>query len=343
MRIVLVIALLAGCSSEELSGATSLVCPTPGRLPFHLGSSGFQSSQSKAIADVKRRNKDEASDTLGNPGGATASVYLAESDRPGTGAIAFRGAKARTDPTQGNGATPLAGENVSLWSYDATGKAWHEVGHGTTDADGVYQISGGGFVAANGEPVYAMLEADGSCAEHFDYLYPPGTRVVVADIDGTLTLSDLELLTQLGDPTYVPKMMGAADRLLQAWDAKHYPVIYLTARPSLYRAESRGWLDELEFPAGALITQTPSSSATADVYKTAWMQRITVDFGWEVIAAYGNADTDITAYENAQVPKDRTFIVGPFAGTRGTQPVENADFTAHIAAFVTPYPPAGSL
>ena len=64
------------------------------------------------------------------------------------------------------------------------------------------------------------------------------------------------------------------------------------------------------------------------------------DFGWTPVAAYGNADTDIGAYDEAGIPKDITFIVGELAGTEGTMPVENLDYADHIAAFVDPYPDA---
>lgn len=335
---LVLLALLAACSDSEpaLSHATSLSCPSPGPLPFRLSSSGFQSSASNTIASQNPRNKDEASDTLGNPGGVVASVYIADDQRPGAGPIDYHGTKARTTPSNGVTLMPLAGENVSLWSYDPDRMAWQSVGRGKTDSNGEYDLPGTGFTAPNGRPVYAVLEADGSCAAHFDYLYPPGSNVVVSDIDGTLTLSDNELLNQLVDETYVPKLMAAADRLMQAWAMKGYPVVYLTARPNLLRVETRGWLDQLGFPGGALITET--SNATPDVYKTLWMRRMIQDFGWTVVAVYGNADTDITAYENAGVAKDRTFIVGPLAGSRGTIAIANGDFTEHIASFVAAQP-----
>ncbi|HMG53358.1 MAG TPA: hypothetical protein VK601_07745 [Kofleriaceae bacterium] len=338
MRTVLVLALLAACSDPEpaLSDATSLACPAPGALPFRLASHGFVTTGSKAIAADHPRNKDEASDVVGNPGGAQATVYLADDQHPVAGAIDYRGAKARTTADSGLVAQPLAGENVGLWSYDPDAKAWQALGRTTTDATGGYDLPATGFTAPNGRPIYAMLEADGSCAAHFDYLYPAGTKVVVADIDGTLTLSDNELIAQVPDAGYVPKPMGAAAQLMQAWAAKRYPVIYLTARGNLLRAETRRWLDDLAFPGGALITQT--SNAAADVYKTVWLKRMIQDFGWAVVAAYGNAATDITAYANAGIPLDRTFIVGPLAGNSGTIAIANSDFTEHINGFVAAQP-----
>lgn len=337
-----VLAVVAACSSQApeppLTGATSLRCPAPGNLPFRLASSGFQTSASKTIAAEDLRNKDEASDTLGNPGGAIASVCIADDQPPAAGPIDYHGVKARNPANDGTSNTALAGENVSLWFYDTGKAAWQSLGRGQTDRFGEYDLPATGFVAPNGQPVYAMLEADGSCAEHFDYLYPAGERVVVTDIDGTLTLSNNELITQLSDASYVPRLMPAADQLVQAWAAKGYPVIYLTARLHLYRAETRAWFDARALPNGPLITEAEGDGKTPDGYKTLWLQRMIQGLGWQVVAAYGNEDTDITAYENAGIDKLRTFIVGSLAGSRGTMPINGMDFTQHIATFVAAQP-----
>ena len=338
MRALLPLLALAACSSSEtpLTHATSLECPAPGALPFRLSTSGFQKSTNQTLASDDPRNKDQASDTLGNPSGASASVYLADDQQPGTTAIDYHGLKARTAPANGYQSTALISENVSLWRFDAAATAWKSLGSAKTDGNGQYDLPSTGFIAANGEPVYAMLEADGSCAVHYDYLLAPGSKVVVTDIDGTLTADDGELLSQIASITYVPKMMGAADQLMKAWANKHYPIIYLTARTHVLRAESRLWLDDLGFPTGPLITA--NGGKNDDVYKTLWLERLVQSFGWNIVAAYGNADTDITAYENAGIAKDHTFIVGPMAGSRGTVAIANGDFTAHISGFVASQP-----
>jgi hypothetical protein len=332
----LVLGSLASCGGDEpaLTDATSLTCPAPGPLPFRIDI-GFVRSANKTLAGKNPRSKDEASDTLGNPGGLAASIYLADGASPSAGPSAYRGAKARTTPTGGLFTRPLPGERVSLWSYDTAAAAWQEIGSAETDDDGAYEVAGAGFVAATGQPVYSMLEADGSCAEHYDYLLPPGSKVIVTDIDGTLTTDDGELLKQVADDTYTPLMMTAGDRLMKTWAMKGYPIIYLTARPHVYRNETRVWLRDLGFPTGPVIT---SASTDAAVYKTAWLQRMLASFGWTAVAVYGNADTDIIAYENAGVPKDRTFIVGPLAGSSGTVPIQDMDFTQHIATFVAAQP-----
>ena len=336
---------MAACSNSEpppppppppLTNATSLQCPSPGALPFRLSSSGFQKSANQALVADNPRDKDEASDTIGNPGGLTASVYLADDQSPSMAPVDYHGAKARTTLAGGLFSTPLPGENVSLWSYDPVHAVWQSIGSGKTGTDGYYDLPATGFVAQNGQPIYSMLEADGSCAEHFDYLLAPGSKVIVTDIDGTLTTDDSQIIMQVSDETYVPKMMTAADHLMQAWATKGYPIVYLTARAHVLRNESRGWLTDLGFPDGPLITE--NGGKTADVYKTLWMKRMVDDFQWNVVAAYGNADTDITAYMNAGVPPSQTFIIGPVGGSRGTVAILNNDYTDHIANYVAVQP-----
>lgn len=337
-KYALALVFLVGCSSDDdlppLTDATSLSCPRPGDLPFRTPTNGFDHSENASLAAMDTRVKDAASDTIGNPNGPSASVYLDPMAAPAAGPIGYHGMKARTVPTGGYFAHPLLGEQVSLWTHD--GDAWMSLGSATTDDNGVYDLPDTDYVAPNGQPVYALLDGDGSCAEHYDYLWPPGTKVVISDIDGTLTTDDAQLLMQISDDTYVPAMMGAGDKLTQAWAMKGYPVIYLTARPHVFRTESRAWLRDLGFAAGPLITADDVGDAAA--YKTIWLKRMLTTFGWTAVAAYGNADTDITAYENAGIPKNLTFIVGPLAGNRSTVAVENMDFTSHISSFVAAQP-----
>jgi len=327
--------LAAGCADDAppLTDATSLLCPAPGALPFRLESSGWAGNDEQIVRS-KPRDKAEAGDALGNPGGPIANVYLADDQAPGT-AFAFHGVKGHTGTTNGLFSTPLADEAVSLWHYDVDADAWSSLGRTTTDADGVYDVAVD-MPQANDEPVYAMLEADGSCAEHYTYLWPPGTKVVVSDIDGTLTASDAELQEETADPAYVQKTKTKAVELTQAWAAKGYPVIYLTARPHVYRLETRRWLRDLGFAPGPAITA--NSLADPSVYKTLWLERMFTTFGWVPVAAYGNATTDITAYENAQIPKAATFIIGEYAGASGTVAIPNDDYTDHIATFVEAQP-----
>lgn len=127
--------------------------------------------------------------------------------------------------------------------------------------------------------------------------------------------------------------------MMNLWFEKGYRIVYLTARPHLFRAETRAWLKSEGFPPGPVITANSLVfDESARTYKRAWVKRMLEDFHWEVVAAYGNAASDIDAYEDAGIPKTLTFIIGENAGINGTQPIANNDFSDHIADFVTPQP-----
>ncbi|NUP10961.1 MAG: hypothetical protein HOW73_33360 [Polyangiaceae bacterium] len=325
-----------------LSDATSLECPAPGHLPFATETNGFADDDNRLTAEGSPRYKDESSDVLGVPGGPRVNTYIAVDAASGTSDPPYDGAKARTGQNSGLGSVPLYQEAVSLWFYDEAATSWTTLGRAKTDDLGKYSIPDGGELAvAPGQPVYSVLEADGSCAEHYEYLLPEGTKVVVTDIDGTLTLSDEELFKQIDDGAYVPLQNQSAQALMSAWVDKGYVVVYLTARPHLFRSETRAWMEHEGFPVGPVITANSLVfDESARVYKRSWLNRVLDDFHWDVVAAYGNAESDIDAYEDAGVPKDITFIVGEFAGANGTQPIDGNDYTTHISEFVAAQPDA---
>lgn len=312
------------------------MCPRPGALPFRTESYDFARAQSETFAANNPRIKDEGGDILGNPGGAYASIYLADDQAPASGSLQYRGTKARTTNSGGLFSKPFVGEPVSLWSYNEATAEWGALGRTTTDDNGMYQVTDSAMIAPNGQPIYSILEGDSTCAESYDYLLPPGSKIVITDIDGTLTTDDNELIMQIPDESYVPKMMTAADLLVQTWSMKGYPIIYLTARPHVFRTESRLWLRDLGFSVGPMITS--NGTQEADGYKTVWLEPMVETFGWVPVAAYGNASTDIVAYEAAGIPKEKTFIVGPLAGSGGTVAIANMDFTEHIATYVNAQP-----
>jgi hypothetical protein len=246
-RLALLLSLVA-CGTDEppLTDATSLTCPDPGDLPFRLMSHGFRHATNANLAKMDTRIKHEGADTIGVPSGATANTHLADTAMPSTAAPTWDGTMGVTTTSGGLFSMPMADEYVSVWTYDGT--AWQMLGRDLTDQDGLFTIAGA--TVPNGQPAFAMLEANGTCAAAYDYTFPMGEKVVVSDIDGTLTTNDTELAMEINDPTYDPMMMGHADALLQAWSMKGYPIVYLTNRPHPLRVETRSWLDEKMFPTG---------------------------------------------------------------------------------------------
>ena len=314
-----------------------LNCPTPGSVPFTLESNAFADGANQTLVDENPRIKDEAGDILGNPGGPYGYTRMGVTDSTGADALRFVGKKARSTNDAGLVSMPITSEYVSLWSFD--GSEWFQAARVQTDGSGDYDISGVDGSPNRFQPHYAVLEGDQSCAAHYSWLLPTGAKIFISDIDETLTLSDEELFSQIADVSYDPVENSSASTMMAKWAEKGYSVVYLTARPHVFRAETRSWLTAHGFPPGPVISA--NSLVTGDsarMYKGAWVNRLTDDFGWEIIAAYGNATSDIDAYEDGGIPKDITFIIGENAGVAETQAIDNNDFSTHITEFVDPYP-----
>lgn len=314
-------------------------CPTPGPLPFTTMSTMFDNAATEDLVAMQPRYKDEATDLLGIPGGVWAGTTQSIDDPLQTGAYAHKGKKARAPIDMGVVSNPIAGEWVSLWRWD--GAAWSAIDRQQTSDNGNYAVDMVMPTFDEIQPIYAVLEGDGSCAPHYNFLLPEQRQVIVTDIDGTMTLSDEELFMQIADGTYDPQENASASMLMNLWADKGYVIIYLTARPHAFRAETRAWLDAHGFPVGPIITANSLVfDESARSYKRQWVNWITGDFHWRVTAAYGNATSDIDAYEDAMIPKEITFIVGEFAGQSGTQAIANNDYSQHIADFVMQQPDA---
>lgn len=171
------------------------------------------------------------------------------------------------------------------------------------------------------------------------------TQAVVFDIDGTLTTGDGELFKEIfGQLTggYEPEMYADANTVVNLYASKGYLVIYLTGRPEMLHKISRAWLAKNKFPDGVVhLTDTESQALPFDsfvkAYKRDYLLFLKNTVGLEIVAAYGNASTDIDAYEEAGIDKAHTFIIGKNAGDKNTQPL--TDYTSHLN-YVTNVPAA---
>lgn len=278
-----------------------------------------------ALADGNPRVKHELHDVFGTPSAAFhtgVDELAAPEEQPRWHArVAF----GRSDA--GLESIGLAGEPASLWFYDGT--TWQG-----TDA----VLSGDqGWVDFDGPTTEVglvertlVLEADATCGRQVSVRLAADAPVVITDIDETLTIADAEFYQQVNDADYVPVARAGGPELMHAWAEQGVQPIYMTARPHVARAETRTWLEDLGFPPGPLITADGLvfGEATAD-YKALWVARVVDELGWDVLAAYGNAPTDIDAYLT-RVPAERVFIIGPHAGEQGTVAVD-VDWLEHLA------------
>ena len=165
--------------------------------------------------------------------------------------------------------------------------------------------------------------------------------IVATDIDETLTTADNEFWQQLSDASYDPAMRPEANLLLQDYAALGYGMVYVTARGTdqvlpdgrSTTEATQDWLDDHAFPQGLLYLHEglPAAGATAVEYKTGVLEALKVE-GYSMAYAYGNADTDIEAFQNAGFADTNIFLVGDLAGQMGVEPILSEDAYANHRA-----------
>lgn len=175
---------------------------------------------------------------------------------------------------------------------------------------------------------------------------------IVTDIDETLTISDAEFLTQLGDATYDPVEREGGAAMITAYADLGYRIMYLTARAESLTADTgetsreltEQWLVDHGYPTDEDTTEVVLSEAlvlgeSARMYKAEAIASLQAE-GWRFDYAYGNATSDIDAYADAGIPLDVTFIIGEHAGTSGTVAIEGEGWVEHTADFLPTVPNA---
>ncbi|HEX6590999.1 MAG TPA: hypothetical protein VF050_03280 [Moraxellaceae bacterium] len=232
----------------------------------------------------------------------------------------------------------LEGEYVHVYIYGTGMSAWQYVGRYTTDSDG--KITANLGVRPVGEyQVRMVVEGDLSSVNGYATVVEPGRQAVLFDIDGTLTINDFEAYADYaGVKTAQP--YAYATQTVNAYRAKGYQIIYLTARPYWVAKDAREWFGKV-----GLLPWHYRSNPYGDgpippdtqAHKTNYVKYLRNTVGLDIIRAYGNATTDIAAYADGGIPKANTWIIGSHAGEQGTQPLYN-DYTYHYSTVVVNTP-----
>jgi hypothetical protein len=228
----------------------------------------------------------------------------------------------------------LEDEPVTVWLDDCA--AVTSIASGKTDDDGRAAIE----ITAPAKPgeyaLHFVVGGDGSSTRASLWVVERGTPVVVFDIDGTLTESDAEVNKDVLDEhfaamvggDYAPKIYADGAVLADTWVDKGVLPIYVSGRPYWLSQYSRDWLAGENFPRGLVRTTDRHREVVPKIegvgqFKAATLRRL-LELGVDVQAAYGNATTDIWAYADVGIPRERTFIIGPHAGKDGTRAVTDA-------------------
>jgi hypothetical protein len=236
----------------------------------------------------------------------------------------------------------LEGERIEVWMDDCAG-GYTRLGERVTDSDGriAFPLAAGNVPAIGEYGLYFRVMGDNSATFAILRVYPRNTRFIVFDIDATLTTSDTELvgqvISEILDNNVVPEAReGAMDITALRHENHAYELLYLTGRPYLLTGITRQWLDDLGFPRGTVrLTDSVASSWPSEgevgQYKADYLRTVVIGQGFTLPAAYGNATTDIYAYEQAGIDKQRTYILGEHGGELLTVAL-GEDYLDHIEA-----------
>jgi hypothetical protein len=145
-------------------------------------------------------------------------------------------------------------------------------------------------------------------------------------------------------------MRPDAVAVFQRYAELGYAFLYVTARGQeitltdgrTSTEATQDWLDLHGFPEGALYLAEGRGVGGDDAvaYKAGVIAQHQ-EGGQRMAYAYGNAETDILAFQEANIPDDVIWLVGELAGTMGVQPLpDDQAYTAHLADFLPTVPEA---
>lgn len=210
----------------------------------------------------------------------------------------------------------LEDEDVDVWIARGC-RSWEQLGtvrttssdgqhpgaEGVTDDEGrvFLRIPDAARLAPGWHRALFVVRGDGSRAEALIRVVGPATRLVVSDVDGTLTESEMAAFTSTRPPRANP---GAAN-VLRTLAERGYDIVYLTARPEWHVPTTRRWLAANRFPPGLLRTTTTTTGLFGDGardFKTAEIRGFAQRLGRAPDIAFGNMPSDVQAYASAGVP-----------------------------------------
>ena len=204
----------------------------------------------------------------------------------------------------------LVGADVELFACIAG--AWERIGTTQTDARGRFALplDGAARLPVGLRDVYASVVADRTGVRFLAYVAPREAKLVVSDVDGTLTSSEASFVKAVFVGSRVKPHAGAAAALRDA-RARGYQVIYVTARGDRFTDATRHWLGTNGFPRGP-VRLAPSFIVKPGAATVAYKRRVLSSLAhFGVVAGVGNRKSDVAAYTAIGIPPDRIFVKLP--------------------------------
>ena len=209
--------------------------------------------------------------------------------------------------TYGGSDKDLEDEDVELFACFADG--WKRIGGARTNDDGRFTLTlrDDQRLPAGMRDVYLSVAGDRSGARMLALVAAAEQRVLVSDVDGTLTESENEYPIALATGTETDVHPHAATALREAAKRGVVPV-YISARGDRFTKDTREWLAMHGFPRGPIhlprsIITKPGKDTVA--FKTAALKKV---MPFSLVAGFGNRATDVAAYTRAGLAPERIFI-----------------------------------
>jgi hypothetical protein len=313
---LLVITVLAGCAFTAAGpvSATGPVGADPGEADTGAGTG--KGDAGEAVPDV-RCDGEPAAGKAGDFRHFTSDVISQLGDPKHRGFDLVTSAGSETQTIEGwisYGFTDKALEDEDVDVFACRAGEWRRAGTARTDDEGHFAL---GLLGVDRLPIgmrdlFVSVVGDRTGVGFLGYVAPDGARLLVSDVDGTLTSSENAFLETvvLG---IEPDARAGAPRAYDAVTAKGHQLVYVTARGNQYTTATRDWLDHKSFPRGP-VRLSPSfvtlpGTDTID-YKTRTIAALSAA-GLEVAAGVGNRASDVEAYISVGVAPDRIFIEMP--------------------------------
>jgi hypothetical protein len=206
----------------------------------------------------------------------------------------------------------LEDEDVDVFACTPTG--WQSLGTATTDDEGGFSISlaGAARLPLGLRDMFVSVVGDRTSARFLAYVAPDGSRVLVSDVDGTLTSSEDAFFETIA-LGIEPDMQPNASAAYSIAASRGVVPVFVTARGQQYTQDTRDWLAANQFPRGPLrlspsFVTLPGGDTVA--FKEAAFAGIT-GANLAIAVGVGNRASDVTAYQAAGVPAADTFVKLP--------------------------------
>lgn len=207
--------------------------------------------------------------------------------------------------------------------------------HGVEDTGGrIYlRLSDAGIapLARGRHRVLMVVAGDLTYADQFIEVVHPDAKIVVTDIDGTLTSSEYAALTDVIGLPPAEAHPGAAE-MMSAFAERGYHLFYLTARPEWMMPLSREWLPLRGFPPGVLHTTLSKAGALgteAVTYKSGELAWLATETGIVPSYGFGNKDSDVEAYVTGGIDPSNSYYFELDGDLQGG--VGHSDYSALVS------------